>query len=65
MTKKGNIQKSETPDFRVRNKSMTLKKEIVNIAAHKGLGYSAFLRSEIIKIRDNAPAEHRIAPSKD
>jgi hypothetical protein len=56
---KGSSASSESPDFYIRNENMKLKQDIVNIAGNIGLSYSAFLRREIIKLRDQYPEDMR------
>ena len=57
------IIKDSKAEFTVPNKSEKLKEEIKNIAAHKGIPYGTFLRSEIIKIRDSYPLAMRMPPN--
>lgn len=62
---KGSSDNTKKPDFHIRNSNLDLKKEIINIAKHKGISYSAFLRSRIIEIRDSFPAHMRQPLPKD
>jgi hypothetical protein len=61
---KGTSKNSETSDFRIQNKSMKLKMDIINIAANKGLTVTAFLRTVIIETRNSYPESMR-QPLKD
>lgn len=51
-------QKNDT-DFYVRNKSVALKREIVNIAKSEGTTYSQFIRKKLMEIRDSYPESKR------
>jgi hypothetical protein len=54
----------KTAEFRIQNKSMKLKVDIINIAANKGQTVTAFLRTLIIEARNSYPEEMR-KPLKD
>lgn len=50
---------TETPKFIVTNNNLQLKRDIINIAAHKGQTYSQLIRGLIIKFRDASPESER------
>jgi hypothetical protein len=62
---RGSSKNTETPNFHIPNKNLKLKKEIINIASHKGVSYSQFLRQEIIRIRDSYPEHQRNKNAQD
>lgn len=53
--KSGRNLLSDYSGFRVGNKSVQLKRDIVMIAKHEGVSYGEFLRRQIVKIRDAYP----------
>jgi len=57
-------KETKTAEFRIVNKSMRLKNDIINIAANKGQTVTAFLRTLIIETRNSYPEEMR-KPLKD
>ena len=47
------------------NGNIKLKRQIINISSHKGITYSQFLRSEIIKLVEIYPSNIKDAPMEE
>lgn len=56
---KGSWKKTKDPEFRISNKNLRLKHEVINIAKANGMTYSQWCRSLIIKAHAAATPQER------
>ncbi len=56
---RGSYKETNDPEFRITNKNLRLKREIINISKSKGMTYSQYCRSLIIKARNDASQQER------